>query len=53
VENCIKFGPADVSRYSWISVIEVHYKVRYGNFGGRLLEVIFVAISYKGDQSRL
>jgi len=34
----------DVSGSSWVSTMEVHYKVKYENFGGKLLEVVFVAV---------
>jgi len=34
----------DVSGSSWVSTMEVHYKVRYENFGGKLPEVVFVAV---------
>jgi len=34
----------DVSGSSWVSTMEVHYKVKYENFGGKLPEVVFVAV---------
>jgi len=49
-KNCIKLSLADVSGSSWVSVIEVHYKVWCGNFGDRLPEVVFIAISLLLDE---
>jgi len=40
----IKLGPVDVFGSSWVSAMEVHYKVGYRNFGGRLPGVVFMAI---------
>ena len=34
----------DISGSSWVSAIEVYHKVRCRNFGGRFLEVVFMAI---------
>ena len=49
-KNCIKLSPVDISRSSWVSAIEVYHKVRYRNFRGKLLEIVFVAISLPLDK---
>jgi len=42
--NCIKLSLVDISGGFWVSAIEVYHKVRYRNFRGGLLGVMFVAI---------
>ena len=49
-KNCIKLSPVDISGSSWVSAIEVYHKVRYRNFRGKLLEIVFVAISLPLDK---
>jgi len=40
----------DVSRGSWVSAIEVYYKIGCGNFGDGLPGVVFAAISLLLDK---
>ena len=48
--NCIKLSLVDISGGFWVSAIEVYHKVRYRNFRGKLLEIVFVAISLPLDK---
>jgi len=50
-KNYIKLSLADISRGSWASAIEVHYKVRCRNFGDRLPRVVFTVIFLLLDEA--
>jgi len=45
MKNVVKLHASDVSRSSGVFAIELRYECWYRNFGGRLPEVVFAAIS--------
>jgi len=42
----IKLSPVDIFGSSWVSAMEVHYKIGYRNFGDGLPGVVFMTIFY-------
>jgi len=46
MKDAVKLHASDVSQSSGVFAIELHYKFWCGDFGGRLPEIVFVAISF-------
>jgi len=50
MKNVVELYVPDVSRSPGMFVIELHYQFWSGDFGGRLLGIVFTAISFSLDE---
>jgi len=50
VKDAVELRVSDVSRSSWVFVVELHCEFWCGDFGSRLLGVVFMAVSFLLDE---
>ena len=50
VKDAVELCASDVSRSSWVFAVELHCEFWHGDFGSRLLGVMFAAVFFPLDE---